>query len=127
MYNYDEFKPGFVFAYQGSTYRETDFPTNNGNFHAVNDRGSSSIFNAADVIHDSKYSYSGKTADGRKRCRICGTEIINGGNGCAMLEICFDCNGGTPKYNYKPRPLPTTFEELEASEARALSINSIYD
>ena len=99
MYTHSDFAPGFVFTYDGSTYRETDYPTNNGNFHAVNDRGGSSIFNTADVIRDSKYIYSGRTADGRKRCRICGDEITNGNNGCAALEICFNCNGGTPKYN----------------------------
>jgi len=33
-----------------------------------------------------------------KCCSKCGVEIINGENGCALMDICFDCNGGYPKY-----------------------------
>ena len=34
-----------------------------------------------------------------KHCRKCGCEIVNGMNGCQLLgDICFDCNGGRPKY-----------------------------
>lgn len=33
-----------------------------------------------------------------KKCIICGKEIINGVNGCMLLDDCFDCHGGYPKY-----------------------------
>lgn len=128
MYKHSDFDKGFSFSYNGKSYREIDLPTNNGNFHAVDDHGNSSIFNIADVIQNSKYNYSGKTADGRKRCRICGTEIKNGENGCAVMDICFTCNGGAPQYNTPCRPHYTnTAEELDILEARATSINRIYD
>lgn len=33
-----------------------------------------------------------------KRCKKCGCIIINGDNGCMLMDICFNCNGGFPKY-----------------------------
>ena len=33
-----------------------------------------------------------------KRCVKCGAEIVNGENGCMLIDECFTCHGGYPKY-----------------------------
>ena len=34
-----------------------------------------------------------------KKCVRCGREIVNGINGCMLLNECFCCNGGYPNYS----------------------------
>lgn len=128
MYKHSDFeKIGFSFSYEGRQYKTIDFPTNNGNFTAADDDGRKEYFNILDVIENSKYIYAGKFDDGRKRCRKCGNAIVNGVNGYMLSEVCTDCNG-IPQYNTPCRPhYINTAEELDILEARATSINRIYD
>ena len=34
-----------------------------------------------------------------KKCVKCGREIVNGVNGCQMMDECFECHGGYPDYS----------------------------
>ena len=57
-----------------------------------------------------------------RRCIKCGTEIINGINGCAALNECIACHGGYPKY----APAVTkresySWDELDALEDRCIN------
>lgn len=40
-----------------------------------------------------------KGGEGVKKCIKCGKEIVNGVNGCMLLNKCFDCHGGYPDYS----------------------------
>ena len=55
-----------------------------------------------------------------KKCIKCGKEIMNGVNGCAMLNECFHCHGGYPKYVPASRRRQITDEEMDALENRCL-------
>ena len=53
-----------------------------------------------------------------KKCAKCGCEIVNGVNGCQLMDICFNCHGGYPKY---PSPTEandyvTNWKETDALE-----------
>lgn len=57
-----------------------------------------------------------------KKCIKCGREIINGVNGCMLLNDCFDCHGGYPKYPTPTRIQPAiSWDELDRLEDRCLS------
>lgn len=57
-----------------------------------------------------------------KKCIKCGCEIVNGVNGCMLMNDCFGCHGGYPKY---PKPIRAKFEiswsELDYLEDRCLN------
>ena len=53
-----------------------------------------------------------------KRCVKCGVIIINGVNGCTLMDDCFTCHGGYPKY---PAPI------VKAHEYSDDEINAILD
>lgn len=57
-----------------------------------------------------------------KKCIKCGREIINGVNGCQLLNDCFDCRGGYPTYP-APRQARETvsWDELDALEDRCVN------
>jgi hypothetical protein len=40
-----------------------------------------------------------------KKCSMCSKEIINGVNGCMLMDICFTCNKGYPRYYAQPKQL----------------------
>ena len=57
-----------------------------------------------------------------KKCEKCGKEIVNGVNGCQLMKICFECNGGFPdypKYSYASAERPS-WDELDAAEDKCL-------
>lgn len=56
-----------------------------------------------------------------KKCVKCGNEIVNGVNGCMIMNECFDCHGGFPKYP-APRLVreTVTWNELDALEDRCV-------
>lgn len=54
-----------------------------------------------------------------KHCVKCGCEIVNGVNGCMMLDECFTCHGPV----YYPKPIevkPFENADLDALEDRCL-------
>lgn len=53
-----------------------------------------------------------------KKCVKCNCEIVNGENGCMMLDVCYKCNGGFPVYKYIPRELPDNNDYEAAIIAR---------
>lgn len=58
-----------------------------------------------------------------KYCVKCGTEIKNGLNGCMMLNVCFDCNGGYPDYSRNKSNFhwnSTDWNDLDAAEDRCI-------
>ena len=56
-----------------------------------------------------------------KRCIVCGKEIINGINGCVIMNECFDCHGGYPKYPAPTQVIETgSWDELDALEDRCV-------
>ena len=58
-----------------------------------------------------------------KKCTKCGKSIINGENGCMIMDICFTCNGGYPQYNKKSIKFTQTadeaYEEMNTLETLA--------
>lgn len=126
---YSDFERGFIFQLDGVIYTETDNPSNNGNFKATDDGGKLHHFNILDVIRYSEYQHPEQDKSGRKICRKCGAIITNGINGAQMLEVCFTCNGGAPRYPKPSSAARTTYDadEANAAEARARSINFDYD
>ena len=57
-----------------------------------------------------------------KTCVICGMEIINGVNGCMIMNECFDCHGGYPKYPAPRQMIETiSWSELDALEDRCVN------
>jgi len=63
-----------------------------------------------------------------KRCEKCGCEIVLGVNGCTLLPVCFDCNGGHPEY---PAPVrinyPDSMDYLDYIENLCLSMGETPD
>lgn len=61
-----------------------------------------------------------------KTCLTCGKEIIYGINGCQMMNICFDCNGGYPDYSRNKSNfrwnLPD-YDALDYTEGRCIKDN----
>lgn len=61
-----------------------------------------------------------------KICKICGKKIVLGVNGCTLMDDCFDCHGGYPKY-----PEPKTINPLEGAadywEEQILARQELYD
>lgn len=58
-----------------------------------------------------------------KRCITCGKEIINGINGCQMMNECFDCHGGYPDYSRNKSNFHWnngSWNDLDAVEDRCL-------
>ena len=56
-----------------------------------------------------------------KKCIRCGTEIINGINGCEILNECFTCHGGYPKYTPASKGETDSWDELDALEDRCIN------
>lgn len=57
-----------------------------------------------------------------KKCIKCGSEIINGINGCAALNECFACHGGYPKYAQAITKRESySWDELDALEDRCIN------
>lgn len=55
-----------------------------------------------------------------KTCKACGTEIINGVNGCAMYNKCFRCR--PISYPAQPkRNAITSWEDMDVLEAKCLT------
>lgn len=123
---HEDITRGFIFALDGEQYTAQEIPSNNGNFRATDSRGRLQHFNALEVVRAAKYTHPSHDENGRKICRICGAVIINGENGAAMLENCFNC---TPPPRYPKPSSRTTYsaEESDILEARATSINFDYD
>lgn len=48
-----------------------------------------------------------------RTCEKCGCEIENGVNGCMLLNECFKCHGGFPRYP-KPSEKPIIWNLSEA-------------
>jgi hypothetical protein len=63
-----------------------------------------------------------------KRCIKCGCEIVNGVNGCTLMQDCFKCHGGFPVY---PVPVvkdcPYGPDYLEYAEGRCLDMAKMPD
>jgi len=57
-----------------------------------------------------------------KRCIKCGSEIINGINGCEILNECFTCHGGYPKYAPTSKRETYSWDELDAIEDRCINV-----
>lgn len=55
-----------------------------------------------------------------KHCAKCGCEIVNGKNGCSLLDTCFTCNGGYPRYPAPVEVNPFESADLDALEDRCL-------
>ena len=55
-----------------------------------------------------------------KICPICGKEIINGINGCQLMNECFDCHGGYPKYAPATNRNVIDWNALDALEDRCI-------
>ena len=49
-----------------------------------------------------------------KKCAKCGCTIVNGENGCILMDICFTCNGGYPKY---PAPRKANYSDYTGNES----------
>ena len=56
-----------------------------------------------------------------KKCIRCGIEIINGINGCEILNECFTCHGGYPKYTPASKRETYSWDELDALEDRCIN------
>ena len=56
-----------------------------------------------------------------KRCIKCGSEIINGINGCEILNERFACHGGYPKYAPTSKRETYSWDELDALEDRCIN------
>jgi hypothetical protein len=59
-----------------------------------------------------------------KTCKHCGKEIVNGVNGCAMMDICFTCNGGYPHYAPARKQTITDsqyYDALDYSESKCMN------
>ncbi len=126
---YEDITRGFTFQLDGETYTATDSPSNNGNFKATDSRGALTWLNVAEVIRRAEYQHPSHDENGRKICRKCGAIIRNGENGAQLLEVCFTCNGGAPRYPKPSSHARTIYsaEESDILEARATSINFDYD
>ena len=63
-----------------------------------------------------------------KRCIKCGCEIVNGVNGCTLMDDCISCHGGFPVY---PAPVvvtvPDSLEYLDYAEGRCLDMGEAVD
>lgn len=61
-----------------------------------------------------------------KICKICGKKIVLGVNGCTLMDDCFDCHGGYPKY---PKPTTKTMDDGAADywEGQILARQELYD
>ena len=56
----------------------------------------------------------------KKICPVCGKEIINGINGCQLMNECFDCHGGYPKYAPATKRNVIDWNTLDALEDRCI-------
>lgn len=126
---HEDITRGFIFALDGEQYTAQEIPSNNGNFKATDSRGRLQHFNALEVIRRAEYQHPSHDKNGRKICRKCGAIIRNGENGAQLLEVCFTCNGGAPRYPKPSSHARTIYsaEESDILEARATSINYDYD
>ena len=63
-----------------------------------------------------------------KRCIKCGCEIVNGVNGCGLMDDCFSWHGGFPVY---PAPVavavPDSPDYLDYAESRCLDMGEVVD
>ena len=61
-----------------------------------------------------------------KICKVCGKKITLGVNGCTLMDDCFDCHGGYPKY---PAPVTKMPDDREADywEGQILARQEYYD
>ena len=63
-----------------------------------------------------------------KRCVKCGCDIVNGVNGCGLMDDCFSCHGGFPVY---PAPVVVAAHDspdyLDYAENRCLSMGEMPD
>lgn len=58
-----------------------------------------------------------------KKCIKCGVEIVNGQNGCQLLDVCFCCNGGHPVYPaHRKIDYPEEMDYLDWIEDKCLSM-----
>lgn len=58
-----------------------------------------------------------------KTCEKCGCKIENGVNGCMIMNECFRCHGGYPKYpktEKKPFGWNLTEAEIDGLESRCI-------
>lgn len=61
-----------------------------------------------------------------KICKVCGKKITLGVNGCTLMDDCFDCHGGFPKY---PAPTAKMPDDREADywEGQILARQEYFD
>lgn len=59
-----------------------------------------------------------------KTCTICGKEIVNGVNGCAWYDTCFDCR--PIRYRSAPVRLTRTYEVADFWEGAILAKQDAY-
>lgn len=63
-----------------------------------------------------------------KRCNKCGCEIVNGVNGCGLMQDCFSCHGGPPKYGPAiVKQYPDSYDYLDYMEGRCLDMGEMPD
>ena len=55
-----------------------------------------------------------------KKCSKCGKQIIYGVNGCQLIDECFICHGGYPKYPAATKRETVDWNELDALEDRCV-------
>ena len=75
-----------------------------------------------------RYEKMNESRKANKKCCKCGCEIVYGVNGCMIMDDCFTCHGGYPKY---PEPVricyPESIEYLDYTEDRCLSMGCMPD
>lgn len=55
-----------------------------------------------------------------KICKKCKKDIIYGVNGCMLMDECFDCHGGLPKYAPARKANRYSWDELDALEDKCI-------
>ena len=63
-----------------------------------------------------------------KKCIKCGAEIVNGVNGCTLMQDCFSCHGGFPLYPAPiVRELSDDLDYIDYAEGRCLDMGERVD
>lgn len=56
-----------------------------------------------------------------KICKKCGKDITYGINGCMLMDVCFECYGGFPKYAPAHKTSSYSWDDMDALEDRCIN------